>query len=100
MDVAAPLEHDLKSWCNTIGMVLILAPAVALSAMHVVIIEGLGGESRYTEQFSEQIAAIESAAQSLTSNGRVRVFRGDEASRDNVLQFFVDLKQLTSKFFP
>jgi len=71
-----------------------LVPAAALSAMHVVIIEGLGGESRYTEQFSEQIAAIESAAQSLTTSDRIRVFRADEASRDAVLQFFEKLKSL------
>jgi hypothetical protein len=96
MDVAPPLEHDLNSWCKTIGvtfgMTMVLAPAVALSAMHVVIIEGLGGESRYTEQFTEQIAAIESAAQSLTTSDRIRVFRADEASRDDVLQFFETLK--------
>lgn len=96
MDVAPPLEHDLNSWVKTIGVTLgatmVLVPAVALSAMHVVIIEGLGGESRYTEQFSEQIAAIESAAQSLTTSERIRVFRADEASRDAVLQFFEKLK--------
>ncbi len=96
MDVAPPLEHDLNSWVKTIGVTLgaamVLVPAAALSAMHVVIIEGLGGESRYTEQFSEQIAAIESAAQSLTTSDRIRVFRADEASRDAVLQFFETLK--------
>lgn len=96
MDVAPPLEHDLNSWVKTIGVTLgatmVLVPAAALSAMHVVIIEGLGGESRYTEQFSEQIAAIESAAQSLTTSERIRVFRADEASRDAVLQFFEKLK--------
>jgi len=96
MDVAPPLEHDLNSRVKTIGVTLgaamVLVPAAALSAMHVVIIEGLGGESRYTEQFSEQIAAIESAAQSLTTSDRIRVFRADEASRDAVLQFFETLK--------
>jgi hypothetical protein len=60
--------------------------------MHVVVIEGLSGEPRYAEQFGEQIAAIESAAKSLTGNNRIRVFRADEVSRDAVLQYFETLK--------
>ena len=55
MVAATPLEHDLKSLFKTIGVMSIIVPAVALSEMHVVVIEGLGGEPRYTEQFGEQV---------------------------------------------
>ncbi len=96
MVIATPLEHDLISWFKTIGVSLILAPAVALAELHVVVIEGLGGESRFTDQFGEQVAAIKSAAQSLTANDRVRVFRADEVSREDVLQYFDKLKSRIS----
>jgi len=92
MDVAAPLEHDLNCFCKSIGVLLIVVPAAALSEMHVVVIEGLSGEPRYAEQFGEQIIAIESAARSLTGNDRIRVFRADEVSRAAVLQYFETLK--------
>ncbi len=96
MVIATPLEHDLISWFKTIGVSLILAPAVAFAELHVVVIEGLGGESRFTDQFGEQVAAIKSAAQSLTANDRVRVFRADEVSREDVLQYFDKMKSRIS----
>ena len=92
MDAAAPLEHDLKYFLKSIGMLLIVVPAAALSEMHVVVIEGLGGEPRYTAEFGEQVAAIESAAQSLTANDRIRVFRANEVARDAVLHYFENLR--------
>ena len=92
MDAAAPLEHDLKHFLQWAGMLLIIVPAAALSEMHVVVIEGLGGEPRYTDEFGEQVAAIESAAQSLTANERIRVFRANEVARDEVLRYFDKLQ--------
>ena len=92
MVTAAPLEHDLKFFRKSIGVLLLILPAAAFPEMHVVVVEGLGGEPRYTEQFGEQVAAIESAALGLTGNKRIRVFRADEVSRDEVLQFFDQLK--------
>ena len=67
MVAAAPLEHDLKYFRQSIGVLLVVAPLAAFPEMHVVVIEGLGGEPRYAEQFGEQVAAIESAAQSVTA---------------------------------
>ena len=92
MDAAAPLEHDLNYFRKSIGVLLIVVPAAALSEMHVVVIEGLSGEPRYAEQFGEQVAAIESAAKSLTGDSQIRVFRADEVSRDAILQYFENLK--------
>ena len=96
MDAAAPLEHDLNYFRKSIGVFLIVVPAAALSEMHVVIIEGLSGEPRYAEQFGEQVAAIESAAKSLTGDKQIRVFRADEVSRDAILQYFENLKTSSS----
>jgi hypothetical protein len=92
MVAAAPLEHDLKYFRKTIGVLLIVAPVAASPEMHVVVIEGLGGEPRYAEQFGEQVAAIENAAQSVTAERRIRVFRADEVARDEVLTYFENLK--------
>jgi len=92
MVAAAPLEHDLKYFRKSIAVMLIVLPAAAFPEMHVVVVEGLGGEPRYTEQFGEQVAAIETAALGLTANKRVRIFHADEVSRDGVLQFFEELK--------
>jgi hypothetical protein len=92
MDVAAPLEHDLNYFRHSIGALLIMLPAAALADLHVVVIEGLGGEPRYAEQFGEQVDAIVSAAQSLTADSRVRVFRADEVTRDDVLAYFETLQ--------
>lgn len=75
-------------WCIPLMLCL---PAVASAALHVVIIEGLGGEPRYTEQFAEQIDALESAAGSMTDAQRIRVFRNGDYSRDDVLDFFATL---------
>jgi len=92
MDAAAPLEHDLNYFRKSIGVLLIVVPAAALSEMHVVVIEGLSGEPRYAEQFGEQVAAIESAAKSLAGDSQIRVFRADEVSRDVILQYFETMK--------
>jgi hypothetical protein len=92
MAAAASLEHDLNYLRKSIGLFLIVIPAAAFADLHVIVIEGLGGEPRYTDQFGEQVAAIVTAAQSLTTNERIRVFRAEEATRDEVLQYFEQLK--------
>jgi hypothetical protein len=97
MVVAPPLEHDLNQIRHSIGALLIMLPVAALADLHVVVIEGLGGEPRYTEQFEEQVAAIVSAAQSLTADSRIRVFRADEVARDDVLDYFAGLESDVSE---
>jgi hypothetical protein len=59
--------------------------------MHVVIVEGLGGELRYAEQFDSQVETIRSAAASVASDGDIRAFRGDEAIRAVILEYFGSL---------
>jgi hypothetical protein len=89
---AAPLEHDLNCVRKIAALLLIVVPVAALADLHVVVIEGLGGEPRYTEQFGEQVTAIVTAAESLTTNDRIRVFRADEVTRDDVLAYFGKLQ--------
>lgn len=91
MAAAAPLEYDLKSLRHTIGMLLMALPAAAIADVHVVVIEGLGGEDRYATQFAEQVRAIVDAAETLTVQPRIRVFRADEVARDDVLDYFAKL---------
>jgi hypothetical protein len=91
MVVTTTLEHDLNSLCQFIGLSLFLVPASALAKMHVVVIEGLAGEPRYAEQFAAQVTAIEGAALSLGAGDSIRVFRANDVSRDDVLQYFAGL---------
>jgi len=76
-----------------LACVLFLLPVVAMAELQVVVLEGLGGEERYAEQFSAQVTAIESAAGALTSGDRIQVFRNGEFSRDQVIEFFNDLER-------
>lgn len=96
MAVAPPLEHDLNFFSKFIAGLLFSVPLAAFSAMHVVVIEGLGGDARYVEQFADQVAALESAAQSLTDENQIRIFHADNVSRDEVLQYFAGLQSRTT----
>lgn len=70
---------------------LAFVPVTATAALHVVVVEGLGGEARYTEQFTDQVGNIETAAGSLTNRDAIQVLRGEDASRENVLAHFAEL---------
>lgn len=64
---------------------------VTSAELHIVVVEGLGGEARYTEQFSQQVTEIANAAASMTSSERVTLLRSDSATRDAVLDYFDQL---------
>ena len=69
-------------------LALALLPLAAAAELDVVIIEGLGGEERYADQFAEQVDVIEQASLGLTTAGRVKTFRSGEFSREEVLSHF------------
>lgn len=71
---------------------LSLLPVVATAELHVVVVEGLGGEPVYAEQFDQQVAAISAASRSMTDASRIRVFREDDALRDQILDYFESLR--------
>ncbi|MDH3531760.1 MAG: hypothetical protein OEO82_02465 [Gammaproteobacteria bacterium] len=74
-----------------LGIGLALAASLAHADRYVVIVEGLGGEPRYAEQFDIQVTAIETAAKTLTSSDRIRVFRAADATREALLGYFGSL---------
>jgi hypothetical protein len=85
--VASPaLEDDMNRLVSMIA--LTLSPLLAAAELDVVIVEGLGGEERYADQFAEQVAAIEQASLSMTKAERVKTFRSGEFSREEVLAHF------------
>jgi len=71
--------------------VFVFAPMVVSAELHVVVIEGLGGDPVYAEQFDEQVAAIERASMSLTAAENITLFRAGQASRDTILEYFETL---------
>jgi hypothetical protein len=69
----------------------LLLSAVASAAVHVVIVEGLGGEPAYTTQFAAQTAAIRQAAASLTDEQHVHLLAGTAATQVAVRSLFKSL---------
>jgi len=81
----------MRLWRLYVPTALLLLPLVAAAELHVVIVEGLGGEERYTELFDEEVAAIAGAAAGLAEPGNIRVFRSGQFGRDDVLSHFEKL---------
>lgn len=82
---------NMRTRLIAVALCLFCSPRFAAAALYVVVVEGLGGEVRYTEQFEKQVSSIETAAAGMTRKDAVRVFRGRDASRENVLAYFTDL---------
>lgn len=91
MAVTSSLEHDLKHALKICGGLLVLLPLIGSAELYVVIIEGLGGDAVYAEQFNQQVVAITNASKTLTTDERVHVFAAPAVTRKNVLDYFSDL---------
>ena len=74
-----------------VGFILLLLPLVAAADLHVVIVEGLGGTAEYATRFSEEVAKLKLAAESVTPVERVRVFTVVDATQENILRYFKTL---------
>lgn len=76
---------------------LLLASVTAHAELSVVIVEGLGGEAKYSQQFDKEVKAIQSASTGLTNAQHIQVLSGDAATRANITavfkQFATSLKQ-------
>lgn len=68
---------------------ILSAPAAA--EVFVTIVQGLGGQPQYDEQFTQQRERILTASHSLTAEDNVRVFHGEAATRENLLAHFDSL---------
>ena len=63
----------------------------AHAELRVLIIEGLGGEAKYQQQFDSEVKAIRTASASLTSADHIQVLAGEMATRANVVAAFNQL---------
>lgn len=71
-----------------LGFSVLLLPVFAFADLQVVIVEGLGGEDRYSTQFEEQVDVVAAASRVLAGDGNVAVFRTGEFSRSDLLEHF------------
>lgn len=71
---------------------LSLLCASASAASTVVLVEGIGGNDRYTQEFSLQVDAIAEAVVSLSPTPVVQSFRAG-ATRETILEYFATLAQ-------
>jgi hypothetical protein len=88
MAVASPLEHDMNGFARKALAIFLLAPALAGAESYVVVVEGLGGDEEYTRQFADQVAAVATAAATMTGDANIRVFPADSVARTAVLDHF------------
>lgn len=95
MVVAPPVENDLRA-SALVFVALMLTPAVAVAELHALIVEGLPGEDVYEAGFDGQVAAIQSALQSVTGSERIHVLRTADASREAILERVGELAPLLS----
>ena len=68
-----------------LALLLVALPLPSLAALHVMIVEGLGGEPQYTQQFDAQAQRIAAASRTLAAAADVRVLAGPQATRAAVL---------------
>ncbi len=91
----------IKSFFSTISMcataflcATALGVQTAHAALYVTIVQGLGGEPRFDENFHEQTQTIAEASASLTEADNIFLFSGEDAARDNLLSHFTALAEL------
>jgi len=73
---------------NFCGLWLAVLPLIGHAELYVVIVEGLGGDAVYTEQFDSQVTAIAEASATLAAAGQIRIFPSTAVTRDDVLDYF------------
>lgn len=72
---------------------IVTNPALAASA--VVVVEGLSGAEQYRSEFADQVEAVVAAANTLSPQPDVEVFRSG-ATRESILEYFDGLTQSMS----
>lgn len=94
MAAAAPLEFDLK--IRYLPLCLLATWSMnAAAELNIFVVEGLGGDPQYGERFAAEVSAIQKAAATVTAPARIKILRGDAATRDAVLAWFDALKSAT-----
>ena len=76
---------------------LALWPSLSQAALYISIVQGLGGQPQYDEQFNDIRKKIETASATVTDADKVFSFSGDHATRAALLKHFTDLgKKMTA----
>ncbi len=79
------------------GLLLVLVSPCVSAALRVVVVEGLGGEAQYTQQFDTEAHALVVAARRITSPDDVQLLAGADATRGAVLACFHRLASAMSR---
>ncbi len=66
-------------------------PLGASASVHVVIVQGLAGSPEYQQRFDAELDRLRIAAERLAGSQRVRLFGGDQATRESILAHFETL---------
>lgn len=77
--------------------VLLFGSLPARAALHAVIVEGLGGETQYADQFREQVEILRGASTPLAAGGEIRVFRAEGATRQAIQTYFRTLTKAVKR---
>jgi hypothetical protein len=87
----------LKFLATGSALALGLLPALAQAALYVTIVEGLGGQPQYEDEFAAAGEKIVAASESMTDKEKVSRFAGTAATRAAVMKHFADLgKKMTA----
>jgi len=89
--------------CKRLLLLLLLLPVQILltqnaqAALHVTIIQGLGGIPLFDVSFNDQRHKIREASESMTDAALVSTFSGDDVSRESLLVHFATLAERMSE---
>lgn len=73
------------------ALALMLAPLAARADLHVLVVEGLGGEAQYASEFDSERQAIVKASGSLTSANMIVSLNGEAATKERIATEFKTL---------
>jgi hypothetical protein len=85
------MENNLMK-ALLITLLVFYFPVSASAELYVTIIQGLDGTPHYNQQFSDQTETLKSVTESIADNNRIQLFFGEDATRDNILSHFQNLK--------
>ena len=89
--------HRLNCLAAASALALGLLPAFAQAALYVTIVEGLGGQPQYEDEFVAAGEKIAAASESMTDKDKVVRFSGNGATRAALMKHFADLgKKMTA----
>jgi len=93
IDLRNQQPHFSLSTAKKIGVLLTsaLLSGQARADLHVLIIEGLGGEAKYTQSFDNEVKAIRAANATLTTPDHIQVLSGDTARLETIRSAFKQL---------